>query len=392
MCKPAQRGFTLIELLVVMAVIGVLVALLLPAVQQARERARAAQCLNNLKQIGLALHNYESTYGVFPPSFVRQADGNPPPPPVPFATLRYRSHWTGFHMLLPYLDQGNLFSQYDWDGTWLSSLTDPADLQSWPLNRTWIPALICPSTPHLSRVIGSTSGGGTGPDFVVEVQSTMVQQGSVGSGPHWMSGAPTDYSFSHGADIVRALPGVAASCPGGLLHYWSQWPLETRGAFGYSSSCRPRDISDGLSQTFVMGEKAGSLLTYGGWNSTFPKLPVEYPWAMAAVAYFAPTGNAGTGGSFWIMGPFAATHDIRLPNCPTQVNLGQPYPINPVPRNVPTSSDERPFYSFQSAHSGGAYFLFADGAVHFLHDSIDQQVYRSLSTIGAGETNSAEAF
>ena len=81
MSKSAQRGFTLIELLVVMAVIGILVALLLPAVQQARERARSAQCLNNLKQIGLALHNYESTYGMFPPSFVRQEDGNPPPPP-----------------------------------------------------------------------------------------------------------------------------------------------------------------------------------------------------------------------------------------------------------------------------------------------------------------------
>ncbi len=387
-----RRGFTLIELLVVIAVTGVLVALLLPAVQQVRERARMTQCRNNLKQLGLALHNYESTYGLFPPSFVRQEDGNPPPPPVNFALLRYRSHWTGFHLLLPFVDQGNVYDQYDFSHTWLSSLSDPTDLSSWPPNQTAVPTFLCPSTPRGDNSIGAATGGASGPDFVVVVQDNLQLNGTLGIGPHWMAGAPTDYSFSHGADIIRAIPGLAASCPGGLLHYWSQWPSETRGAFGYSSSCRLRDVTDGLSQSFLMGEKAGSLLTYGGWNSTFPTLQVEYPWAMAAVAYFAPTGSQSAPGSFWVVGPFGVTQDIRLPNCPNDLTLGQPYPINPFPRDVPPTSDERPFYSFQSAHAGGAHFLFGDGTVRFLNDSIDQRVYEALSTIAGNETLSAEAF
>jgi prepilin-type N-terminal cleavage/methylation domain-containing protein len=110
--KREHSGFTLIELLVVIAVIAILIALLLPAVQQVRARARATQCLNQLKQLGIALHTYESTFGVFPPSFVRQRDGHPAPPANdPTAVLRYRSHWTGFHMLLPFLEQTALYEQ-----------------------------------------------------------------------------------------------------------------------------------------------------------------------------------------------------------------------------------------------------------------------------------------
>ena len=153
-----RKAFTLIELLVVIAIIGILVALLLPAVQQARAAAWRVQCKNNLKQVGLALHNYESTHGLFPPSFVRQEDGNPPPPPVNFALLRYRSHWTGFHLLLPFLDQGNVYNEYNFSHTWLSSLSDPTDLRSWPPNQTAIPTILCPSTPHVSTAIAAATG------------------------------------------------------------------------------------------------------------------------------------------------------------------------------------------------------------------------------------------
>ncbi len=362
------RGFTLIELLVVIAVIAVLVALLLPAVQQARERARAAQCSNNLKQVGLALQNYHAALNCFPPSFVRQEDNNPPPP-VAGGQLQYRSHWTGYHQLLPYFEMTPLYEQYDFSGSWLSSMTDPNDRRSWALNRQVIPGLMCPSAPHPSNVVG--------------------ELGVPGSSSHWMTGAVCDYSFSHGADIIKAIPGPEANCPGGLLHSWDQWPGSRRGVFGYNSHCKMGDITDGSSQTFMLGEKAGHRLTFGGWSGTFPSAKVEYPWAMAAVMYFAPT--SGNGQTNWVVGPFAVTRDIRLPDCPDAGSgSGVPFPINPTPVIVPVTASELPLSSFQSHHSTGAYFLFADGAVKFLSENIDQSTFEALSTIGGGEVVSMD--
>lgn len=364
--QSVRRGFTLIELLVSVAVISVLVALLLPAVQQARERARSIQCANNLKQLGVALHNYNSTHSVLPSSFVRQEDGNPPPPPPASDPRRYRSHWTGYHLLLPYLDQANLHSQYDFEGTWLSSMSNSNDRAHWLLNRTPIPGLICPSATRHSEVVGET--------------------GVPGSSLHWMSGAVTDYAFCHGMDIIKSLPGSAeVSCPGGLLHFWSKWPQTTRGAFGYSSSCRMADMTDGSSQTIVIGEKAGGRLTFGTDAPTFPQAKVEYPWAMAALFYFATTSGGG-GDPTWVVGPYAVTRDIHLPNCAdASPSVGVPFPMNPTPVIVPASAAERPVYSFQSMHSGGAWFLLGDGATRFISDSVDQHVYESLSTIAGNE-------
>jgi len=355
-----RRGFTLIELLVVVAIITILVALLLPAVQQARERARVVQCQNNLKQVGLALASYESTHLCFPPSFVRQEDGNPPPPPGGSA-LQFRVHWSGFHMLLPYLEQQSLYRQYDFRKTWLSSLTDLNDHSMWPLNATAISTLICPSASHPTKSLGSPS--------------------------LWMQGAPTDYSFSHGADIIRALPGPEAACPGGLLHYWQQVPHETRGAFGYNSTCRPQDFGDGTSSTFTLGEKTGGRLTYGGPNSSYSTLPVEYPWAMAAVVYLSPAGST------WVVDALAVTRDIQLPDCPiSPTGTGVPFPMNPQPLKMGVTSNERQMYSFQSDHSGGAHFLFADGNARFLSQNIDQGIFEALSTIDGHERVASQQY
>lgn len=366
-----RPAFTLIELLAVIAVIAILIALVMPAVQQTRERARATQCRNNLKQLGLALQNYESTYTCWPASVFRQEDGNPPPPNIPFAALRYRGHWTGFHSLLPYLDQQVLHDRYDFNGTWLSSMTDANDHTCWPLNQTVLQTLICPSATHSTMTIG---GDGSG------------------VGTHWMAGAPTDYSFNHGMDVIRALPGDEVGCQGGLLHFWRKIPLATRGPFGYSSDCRPQEIRDGQSNTFMLGEKAGGRLIYSGWNSTFPRLAVEFPWAMAAIEYFAHTGG-NLPNSAWVVGPFAVTHDFRLPLCPeSQPGTGNPFPMNPVPKDLPVSTDERPFYSFQSSHAGGAFFVFADSSTRFINESINQGVYQALSTIAGSEVVSENSF
>ena len=141
MDSQRPRGFTLVELLVVIAIIGILIALLLPAVQAAREAARRLQCTNSLKQIGLAIHNYESTHRKYPPS------GAGPPGPSPL-------HHGFFTFLLPYLEQGAIHDQYHWDQDWYTALNQTA-------TETDIGLLFCPSAPG-GRQCGSQGRAAAG--------------------------------------------------------------------------------------------------------------------------------------------------------------------------------------------------------------------------------------
>jgi len=144
MSTSQKRGFTLIELLVVIAIIAILIALLLPAVQQAREAARRSQCKNNMKQIGLALHNYHGTHRIFPS--IRMLD-----------LKQYAGSCTagwqrpgGFSwrvMLLPFLDQGTIYNQINWDDHLIG--TSCGGTNSFAVaDKTVLPAFLCPSDPH----------------------------------------------------------------------------------------------------------------------------------------------------------------------------------------------------------------------------------------------------
>src|SRR5262245_38367018 len=157
----ARRGFTLIELLVVIAIIAVLIGLLLPAVQKVRESAARMSCQNNLKQLGLGLHNYQATTGYFPPGALRAPNtGTVGPFYTKFGVTRngVRHSWAIF--VLPYVEQDNLYRLYNLNEDWAAAANDE-------VRQTWLKGMACPSTPGGQRIFSRTvsiptgAGGGT---------------------------------------------------------------------------------------------------------------------------------------------------------------------------------------------------------------------------------------
>lgn len=203
-----RTAFTLVELLVVIGIIGILVGLLLPAVQAAREAARKIQCFNNLKQIGLAIHNYESTHQSFPLGCV----GCRPPRPTP-GFMYLRNSWNA--LILPQLEQSNVHAAFDFGASFRDAVNREAA-------GTVQPVFLCPSTATTRRV-GPTSG-------------------DINGNGRWDRGedlAWTDYG---------GLFGVSYNGP---------YLPEHEGVMLYDRRVRFRDITDGTSQTAVVGECTG---------------------------------------------------------------------------------------------------------------------------------------
>ena len=222
MRRLRTAGFTLIELLVVIAIIAILIALLLPAVQQAREAARRTQCKNNFKQLGLALHNYHDTHGVFPYAVANQGYDAPG---------QVVTNHKGFIGLLPYFDQGPLFNQFNlnWatgthnnSGGILVGGTDPAVNTNLNLSKTILPMLLCPSDN------GSQYEPINGPTYGCGVANS----------------ARSSYQFS-------VLSVGWNSFPAGN---WDGEALTTRRLFGCNSRARMRDVKDGTSNSIAMTE------------------------------------------------------------------------------------------------------------------------------------------
>ena len=214
--EPARRGFTLIELLVVIAIIAILIALLLPAVQQAREAARRTQCRNNLKQIGLALHNYHDTHRVLPPGGV--SSGN---------------NLSWHVMILPMLDQGPLYNTVDFETNGYANF-------DYVLGNKRVTAFLCPST--------SQEKASNNSDFF-----TTHYYGNMGpKGTNTTTGA----AYTCTSSTTSTDECISGTPMGGF---------STHGPLGRNSSTNFRDFSDGTSNTFAVGEI--SLLRTTG-NST----------------------------------------------------------------------------------------------------------------------------
>jgi prepilin-type N-terminal cleavage/methylation domain-containing protein len=319
--SPRPRAFTLIELLVVIAIIAVLIALLLPAVQQAREAARRTQCKNNLKQIGLALHNYhDTTMTTFPPGYIN---------------LTQTGALSGFGwqtMVLPFVDQAPLYNLFS-NGTLnfnngLGSLTSnppPAQTIQSPLQTAR-----CPSDPGQSTVPVTTIQGNTA------------------------SQNPTFFGRSNYVAVVGWDPtnaGTANQIGVYSVPTLSVDAIQFGGLFGNNSRRGIRDMSDGTSNSIVIGERYTPLASTG----TTP--------AVGDAVWAGVTQNNND------LGQAMALGEATLP-----INNGM------------TTSTPRPNTTgFGSVHAGGCHFLMGDGAVRFISQNVDKNTYRTLSRVADGQ-------
>jgi len=228
--KKRRPGFTLIELLVVIAIIAILIALLLPAVQQAREAARRTQCRNNLKQIGLALHNYHDIYGSFPPGFIRWS---PSDPLEAWRGANNHEGWGWGALLLPQLDQAPLFNQLNINSMKLEDYL--------ALGR---PAAKVLQTPLQVFQCPSDSGGG----------------GIVHQNRHFGGGVGT-----RRGGLGRFRPSISNYIGVRGTRDQPQRRNDTHGMFFFNSSIKMRDVVDGSSNTLFIGERDTLKCRSGTW-------------------------------------------------------------------------------------------------------------------------------
>jgi prepilin-type N-terminal cleavage/methylation domain-containing protein/prepilin-type processing-associated H-X9-DG protein len=339
MARPRRRAFTLIELLVVIAIIGVLIGLLLPAVQKIREAANRMQCANNLKQIGLALHNYHDVNNRFPPGYV---DRNTNPNSTPDNDLGPGWGWASF--LLPYVEQDNLYKQINFNqGVGIGSNVAVCQL---PLK-----IFQCPSDPYQDVVPLWDS------NFTTPI-ATVAHGNYVGCNgwEECFNGAGGNPQPGGGAD---GLPGGFGQAGIGLFYR--------------NSRTRIADVTDGLSNTIIAGERSANHApsTWTGavtgarvpaWMATTPFTAPNTPPAQAPVG---PNGSAYDNADFAEALVLAHGNATHLPSA-----------------DVPIFDPD----VFYSMHPQGANFLFGDGSVHYLSSSIHPFTYQYLCTIAGGES------
>jgi prepilin-type N-terminal cleavage/methylation domain-containing protein len=320
-------GFTLVELLVVIAIIGVLVGLLLPAVQAARETARRTKCLNQLRQLGLALQQYEGIHGYFP---WRQG-GTDDSANDPAGVASNASRLSGMVLLLPYLEQTALYEgiYFDHPTPWQKGGPGPDFLGTTP---TWenfwafqLEGLICPSDDPT---------------------------GATGSGY-----GETNYCFSAGDSVSSTGPSLPLAP--------NPWGKNPRGVFGHNSRIRSGDLKDGTSNTVAMSERVRAFDSYDLKGGIVEVAGVANDPSLCAAAKMPgqTLNNSLPGyawsGNRWHDGrpAFSAITTILAPNSPSCVEAGNPQSMG--------------IFTPSSHHTGGVAVVFCDGSTRMISEQID---------------------
>ncbi|MFO0908474.1 MAG: DUF1559 domain-containing protein [Isosphaeraceae bacterium] len=343
-----RRGFTLIELLVVIAIIAVLIALLLPAVQAAREAARRAQCVNNLKQIGLAAHNYLSSNNALPPAKIYSGSCN-----WSNGGRGLVLNTTAFTLLLNYMEQSALYNAYNFsqpssNSAWQTSISGA----SGPANTTLMGSSIVNTT-----VVGSLVASFACPSDIPAVIHPTVAGTTDGTAAYSMQFAmQSNY-------LVNAAQYTEYNCPGG--NQTGNPNPAFQGAFFNDLSVSLAQITDGTSNTFLAGE---SVQPPGHYSNLY--------------------------GPYWGSGTHTSTHGRILP--PSNATAGGCAPNGPSGIFYPTSSPaiiKLPYaWVFSSKHPGGVNMVMCDGSVRFIKNTINLYAWWGQATISNGEIISADSF
>jgi prepilin-type N-terminal cleavage/methylation domain-containing protein/prepilin-type processing-associated H-X9-DG protein len=351
----SRRGFTLIELLVVIAIIAVLIALLLPAVQAAREAARRAQCTNNLKQIGLASHNYESSQGSFQASNLMLGVGN--------TTPTWANNWSALARCLPYAEQATLFNNMNFDVK-----------DSQPQNTTICGALVnmfvCPSDGQTQAyndggtVFGGTNYGSNDGDWFI----------FGGFSPAQYAGTPSRGAFT--VNMARRISEFTDGTSNTIL-------FSEIKSFQFRLKCS--SVSSAMTPTSIPGPDAPLPPEYtGGGSCSAPSVTMHTRWSNGGV-YHAGFSTAWTPNKK-TMYPYSGSPALTPP-----VNAG-PVDADLISVNENDGGPTYGAFTTRSYHPGGVNSLFADGSVKFFKSSVNGNTWRALGTVQGGEVISSDAY